>query len=156
MALFCVISANSGSFRAHCVNVHVRYLISWWVLVSSGENLAILRLHGWLMVGWSLVFAEIERKTWHFCFRSKILRIGRRHVVAFACSVDLLYRLPPLCVPLQIMLRQLTPGADRLLHDKTDETEMSRDCQSTEWMTSATDIATEEWWADRTYRHKCI
>jgi len=45
MALFCVISANSGSLRAHCVKVHVRYLISWWVLVgwlgskhlSSGE-----------------------------------------------------------------------------------------------------------------------
>ena len=35
MALFCVISANSGSFRAHCVKVHVRYLISWWVLVQS-------------------------------------------------------------------------------------------------------------------------
>ena len=34
MALFCTISANSGSFRAHCVKVHVRYLISWWVLVS--------------------------------------------------------------------------------------------------------------------------
>ena len=33
MALFCVISANSGSFRAHCVKVHVRYLICWWVLV---------------------------------------------------------------------------------------------------------------------------
>jgi len=33
MALFCVISANSGSFRANCVKVHVRYLISWWVLV---------------------------------------------------------------------------------------------------------------------------
>jgi len=32
-ALFCVISANSCSFRAHCVKVHVRYLISWWVLV---------------------------------------------------------------------------------------------------------------------------
>jgi len=34
MALFCVISENSGSFRAHCVKVHVRYLICWWVLVS--------------------------------------------------------------------------------------------------------------------------
>jgi len=33
MALFCVISANSGSLRAHCVKVYVRYLISWWVLV---------------------------------------------------------------------------------------------------------------------------
>jgi len=33
MALCCVISANSGSFRAHCVKVHVRYLISWWVVV---------------------------------------------------------------------------------------------------------------------------
>jgi len=38
MALFCVISANSGSFRAHCVKVHVRYLISWWVLVYSWSN----------------------------------------------------------------------------------------------------------------------
>ena len=28
-----VISANSGSFRVHCVKVQVRYLISWWVLV---------------------------------------------------------------------------------------------------------------------------
>jgi len=28
MALFCVISANSGSFRAHCVKVHFRYLFS--------------------------------------------------------------------------------------------------------------------------------
>jgi len=37
MALFCVISANSGSFRAHCVKVHVRYLISWWVLVHLGS-----------------------------------------------------------------------------------------------------------------------
>jgi len=35
MALFCVISANSGSFRAHRVIVHVRYLISWWVLVLT-------------------------------------------------------------------------------------------------------------------------
>ena len=26
--LLCVISANSGIFRAHCVKVHVRYLIS--------------------------------------------------------------------------------------------------------------------------------
>jgi len=34
MALFCVISANSGSSRVHCVKVHVRCLISWWVLVS--------------------------------------------------------------------------------------------------------------------------
>jgi len=31
--VFCVTSANSGSFRAHCVKVHVRYLISWWVLL---------------------------------------------------------------------------------------------------------------------------
>jgi len=37
MALFCVISANSGSFRAQCVEVHVRYLISWWVLVIFGR-----------------------------------------------------------------------------------------------------------------------
>ena len=38
MALFCIISANSGSFRAHCVRVHVRYLISWWVLVTVAIN----------------------------------------------------------------------------------------------------------------------
>jgi len=30
-----VISANSGIFRAHCIKVHVRYLISWWVLVVT-------------------------------------------------------------------------------------------------------------------------
>jgi len=41
MALFCVISANSGSFRAHCVKVHVRYLISWWVLVYGSHVSAI-------------------------------------------------------------------------------------------------------------------
>ena len=40
MALFCVISANSGSFRAHCVKVHVRYLISWWVLVIQIGSLS--------------------------------------------------------------------------------------------------------------------
>jgi len=34
MSLFCVISANSGSFRAHCIKVHVHYLIYWWVLVT--------------------------------------------------------------------------------------------------------------------------
>jgi len=28
MALFCVISANSGSFRVHYVKVQIRYLIS--------------------------------------------------------------------------------------------------------------------------------
>jgi len=33
VALFSFISANSGSFPAHCVKVHVRYLIIWWVLV---------------------------------------------------------------------------------------------------------------------------
>ena len=39
MALFCVISANSCSFPAHCVKVHVHYLISWWVLViTSGPH----------------------------------------------------------------------------------------------------------------------
>jgi len=38
MALFCVISANSGSFRAHCVKVHVRYLIFWWVLVFKFQK----------------------------------------------------------------------------------------------------------------------
>jgi len=49
MALFCVISANSGSFRAHCVKVHVRYLISRWVLIilfwhmESGKNYTIVQ-----------------------------------------------------------------------------------------------------------------
>jgi len=32
-----------GSFRAHCVKVHVRCLISWWVLVclccSTGKKI---------------------------------------------------------------------------------------------------------------------
>ena len=37
MALFCVISANSGTFRAYCVKVHVRYLICWWVLVITAN-----------------------------------------------------------------------------------------------------------------------
>jgi len=36
--VFCVISANSGRFRAHCVKVHVRYLISWWVLVINAVD----------------------------------------------------------------------------------------------------------------------
>jgi len=35
-----VISANSGSFRAHCVNVHVRYLIAISVLVSLNSPLS--------------------------------------------------------------------------------------------------------------------
>jgi len=44
MALFCIISANSGSFRAHCVKVHVRCLISWWVVVSLCQ-LTSLTIH---------------------------------------------------------------------------------------------------------------
>jgi len=44
MALFCINSANSGSFRAHCVKVFVRYLISWWVLVSLCQ-LTSLTIH---------------------------------------------------------------------------------------------------------------
>ena len=28
MALFCIIPANLGSFRVHCVKVHVRYMLS--------------------------------------------------------------------------------------------------------------------------------
>jgi len=57
MALFCVISANSGSFRAHCVKVHVRYLISWWVLVTLCSELCRV-----------LFFA-----LWHFCLCMKYL-----------------------------------------------------------------------------------
>ena len=34
MAVILRYLANSGSFRVHGVKVHVRYLISWWVLVS--------------------------------------------------------------------------------------------------------------------------
>jgi len=48
MALFCVISANSGRLWAHCVKVHVRYIssssISWWVLVCNLIDLIINRL----------------------------------------------------------------------------------------------------------------
>jgi len=42
-ALFFVISANSGSFPAHCVKVHVRYLISWWVLVLYWQRYCTAR-----------------------------------------------------------------------------------------------------------------
>jgi len=35
MALFCVISANSGNFQAHCVKVHVRYKPNSIMLASS-------------------------------------------------------------------------------------------------------------------------
>jgi len=52
--VICVISANSGGFRAHCVKAHVRYLISWWVLVECSWSRAANRtfLHGcstWLL-----------------------------------------------------------------------------------------------------------
>jgi len=53
---FCVISANSGSFRAHCLKVHVRYLISWWVLVSIVQTQArkvtfvLIGLASWITV----------------------------------------------------------------------------------------------------------
>jgi len=33
MAVILRYSSNSGIFRVHCVKVHVRCLISWWVLV---------------------------------------------------------------------------------------------------------------------------
>jgi len=36
MALFCIIAANSGTFRAYCVKVHVQYLISC-ILVLAVE-----------------------------------------------------------------------------------------------------------------------
>jgi len=42
MVLFCIISANSGSFRANCVKVHVRCLISWWVLVKNCWRVCII------------------------------------------------------------------------------------------------------------------
>jgi len=52
MALFCVISANSGSFRAHCVKVHVRYLISWWVLVYVvGQHGMLCVVKIWRVIG---------------------------------------------------------------------------------------------------------
>jgi len=44
MAVILRISANSGSFRAHCVKVHVRYLISWWVLVRAVTRRSPLEL----------------------------------------------------------------------------------------------------------------
>jgi len=46
-ALFQRIRAASG---AHCVKVNVRYLISWWVLVSFAANFGIGKLesaHGY-------------------------------------------------------------------------------------------------------------
>jgi len=44
MAVILRYLANSGSFRAHCIKVHVRYLISWWVLVSLCQ-LTSLTIH---------------------------------------------------------------------------------------------------------------
>ena len=38
MALFCVISANLGSFWAHYIKVHFCYLVCWWVLVINGNS----------------------------------------------------------------------------------------------------------------------
>jgi len=38
MAVILRYFSEFGSFRAHCVKVHVRYLISWWVLVVFPEK----------------------------------------------------------------------------------------------------------------------
>ena len=50
MAVILLISANSGTFRAYCVKVHVRYLICWWVLVCY------LTYHGGLVGNFSAVY----------------------------------------------------------------------------------------------------
>jgi len=52
MALVCVISANSASFRAHCVKIHVRYLISWWVLVRPVVS------YRWVHISMARAFSE--------------------------------------------------------------------------------------------------
>jgi len=77
MALFCVFPpANSGSFRAHCVKVHVRYLISWWVLVvfSFFITLFCLVLCGrlsWLLVSFlahvNIVYGIISYRSLFIC-----------------------------------------------------------------------------------------
>jgi len=76
MALFCVVSAKSGSFRAHCVKVHVRYLISWWVLVHYGRMLLFkAKFHYaiWFEAGrrpavsWNLAYhldGQTHRRAW--------------------------------------------------------------------------------------------
>jgi len=91
MALFCVISANSGSFRAHCVKVHVRYLISWRVLSqfsvivrrteSTGEwsvGVCVEELCGW---------AWVWRRQWAGCY---LVTVGRLQQLAPSASASAL------------------------------------------------------------------
>ena len=71
-ALFCVISVNSGSFRAHYVKVHVRYLISWWVLVSCASLLSPWHVSLTTVIILAVVIITtgiVEKLRWnvHFC-----------------------------------------------------------------------------------------
>jgi len=85
MSLFCVSSVNSGSFRAHCVKVHVRYLISWWVLVSwvniiAEWLLAMLDIHVWdLRSCWS----ELAQSTSRPISKQSVIKVRR-----LMCSQD--------------------------------------------------------------------
>jgi len=64
MALFCVISADSGTFWEYCVKVRVRYLISWWVLVHIANLLSAV------LCNW----AEFNAHSAHCC-RSDAIRL---------------------------------------------------------------------------------
>ena len=77
IALFFVISANSGSFRAHCLKVHVRYLISWWVLVLYIER--------------TVHTPSVSQSTYCLLFQKvDTLRPGCPFLSVFSCSLYLL------------------------------------------------------------------
>jgi len=100
MALFCVISANSGSFRAHCVKVHVRYLISWWVLVSLCQ-LITLAIHNSLSrllpvqdLPLSQTFPTIDSlPASGLTARTLLLTISSEHLVFFVVSSSLFFHI---------------------------------------------------------------
>ena len=69
MALFCVISTNSGSFRAHCVNVHVRY--------SSPDEFLLL-----LLVKCSLIWSKMP------ALQDKEERSGLSELVTFVGAAN--------------------------------------------------------------------
>jgi len=68
---------NSG---AHCVKVHVRYLISWWVLVLDGKSQIPLR---YLVGSWSVTSFE-PASVMEFGFKNRRLGVTHRHHTASA------------------------------------------------------------------------
>ena len=88
MELFCVISANSGSFRAHCIKVHVRYLISWWVLVKMSQHLAKLqerKLIAWSPCVMGTVLLKNDEVAWDLTYGGQEL-LQQRHITIVGLS----------------------------------------------------------------------